>query len=197
MPSMIVWGMAFAVGLAAMMVTAGARLPVVHLVIGILIALGIAFATIIENLQLRKEGAPKAAVASATARNMGYLYLWSAVVMALTYLTLLSWHEWWHWFLALALVGVACIFYSNILARDAAAGKEDKAMLSIGNKLTWVQLVGMLIAIVGMLVDGKLTRYMNPKLMDWAAQNIFFTGAVGLALLSAYVLWASRNDRVA
>ena len=48
--------------------------------------------------------------------------------------------------------------------------------------------------VVGMLIDGKLMRYLNPKLMDWAAQNTFFAGAVGLAILSAYALWASRND---
>jgi len=69
-------------------------------------------------------------------------------------------------------------------------------MLALGNKLTWIQLVGMLIAIIGMLVDGKLTRYQNPQMMDWAAQNTFFVGAIGLAVLSAYALWASRNDRL-
>lgn len=53
----------------------------------------------------------------------------------------------------------------------------------------------MLATIAGMLIDGKLTRYKNPKMLDWAAQNTFFVGAIGLAVLSAYALWASRNDR--
>ncbi|MCB1503479.1 MAG: hypothetical protein KDJ47_00745 [Hyphomicrobiaceae bacterium] len=197
MPSMIVWGIAFATCLSMMMLTAGAKLPLVHLAMGVIIALGIAFAAILENQKLRREGAPKSVIASATARSMGFIYMWAAVVIALTYLTLFNWHEWWQWFLALALVGTMCIFYSNLLTRDAEAHQDDKTMIAIGNKLTWVQFIGMGIAIVGMLVDGKLTRYTNPQLKDWAAQNVFFTGAVGLMVLSAYVLWASRNDRVA
>lgn len=197
MPSMAVWGIAFAVCLGMMLVTAGAGQPLVHLGLGLIISLAIAFAAIIENQKLRSGAAPKPAVASATSRSMGFIYLWAAAVIALTYLTLLEWHEWLHWFMALALVGTLCVFYSNMLTRDANAGKEDPTMLSIGHKLTWVQLVGMLIAIIGMLVDGKLTRYLKPQVQDWAAQNVFFSGAVGLVILSAYVLWAARDDRVA
>jgi len=192
---MFLWGLVFLIGLAGMLLAAGARMPILHLSLGVLICLGIAFVGILENQRLRQDGASKAAIASATARNMGFIYVWAATIIAVTYLTLLSWHEWWHWFIGLALIGVACVFYSNTLARDAAGGRVDETMLSIGNKLTWIQLVGMLAAIVGMLVDGKLTRYQNPKLMDWAAQNTFFVGALGLVILSAYALWASRNDR--
>jgi hypothetical protein len=196
MPSMLIWGLAFTISQAGMLLTAGMRLPLVHLTFGALICLGIAFVGILDNQKQRQSGASKAEIASATARNMGLIYVWAATTIALTYVSLLSWHEWWHWFLGLAVVGVACVFYSNILARDAADGRVDEAMLSIGNKLTWIQLFGMLAAIIGMLVDGKLTRYQNPKLMDWAAQNTFFVGAIGLAVLSAYALWAARNDRL-
>lgn len=194
MPSMIVWGIAFTISIVVMVLTAGARMPMLHLLIAALICLGIAFVGILENQKLRREGASKAEIAAATARNMGFIYVWGAAIIALTYMTILNWHEWWHWFLGFALVGTACIFYSNAITRDSEQGKVDDTLLSIGNKLTWLQLVGMIIAIIGMLVDGKLTRYLNPKLMDWAAQNTFFTGAVGLAVLSAYALWASRDD---
>ncbi len=194
MPSMMIWGLAFAISLAAMLLTAGGRMPIAHLVIGALICMGIAFAGILENQKMRREGAAKAEIAAATARNMGFIYIWAATIIALTYMTLLSWHEWWHWFLGFTLVGAACIFYSNAITRDIAESREDQTLLSIGNKLTWVQLVGMIIAIAGMLIDGKLTRYVNPKWGDWAAQNTFFAGAVGLAILSAYALWASRGD---
>lgn len=196
MPSILMWGFAFAISLAGMLLTAGARLPLIHLSLGALICLGIASVGIIENQKQRQSSASKAEIASATARNMGFIYVWSATVIALTYMALLSWHEWWHWFAGLALIGAACVFYSNTLSRDAAEGRVDDTMLSLGNKLTWIQLVGMLAAIIGMLVDGKLTRYQNPRLMDWAAQNTFFVGAIGLAVLSAYALWAARNDRI-
>ena len=195
MPSMLIWGLAFALGLSGMLLTTGAHMPLAHFTLGVLICLGIAFVAILENQKLRQDGASKSEIAASTARSMGFIYIWAATVIALTYLTLLSWHEWWHWFLGLALVGVACVFYSNILSRDVAEGRVDETMLSIGNKLTWIQLIGMLATIAGMLIDGKLTRYKNPKMLDWAAQNTFFVGAIGLAVLSAYALWASRNDR--
>lgn len=197
MPSMVLWGFAFTISLVVMLLTAGARMPMVHLAMAALITLGIAFVAILENKSMRESGAAKPLVAAATARNMGFIYIWGAVVIAITYLSLLSWHEWWHWFIGFALIGTLCIFYSNTLTRDAEAGRQDNTMLSIGNKLTWVQLIGMLIAIVGMLVDGKLTRFVNPKLMDWAAQNTFFAGAIGLAIVSAYALWAGKNDKSA
>lgn len=197
MPSMVLWGFAFTISLVVMLLTAGARMPMVHLAMAALITLGIAFVAILENKSMRDSGTSKPLVAAATARNMGFIYIWGAVVIAITYLSLLSWHEWWHWFIGFALIGTLCIFYSNTLTRDAEAGRQDNTMLSIGNKLTWVQLIGMLIAIVGMLVDGKLTRFVNPKLMDWAAQNTFFAGAIGLAIVSAYALWAGKNDKSA
>lgn len=196
MPSMFIWGLAFAISLSGMLLTAGARIPLVHLALGVLICLGIAFVGILENQRQRREGASKSEIAASTSRYMGFIYIWAAMTIGLTYMALLSWHEWWHWFLGMALVGAACVFYSNTLTRDAEAGRVDDTMLSIGNKLTWIQLVGMLVAIVGMLIDGKLTRYQNPKMMDWAAQNTFFVGAIGLAVISAYALWASRNDRL-
>ena len=195
MPSMIVWGIAFMIGLVVLLLTSAARMPILHLSVSILICLGIAFIAIVEQRQLRAASATESKIAAASARNMGFIYIWGAIVIAITYTTLFSWHEWWHWFIGFALVGTACIFFSNVLRRDASEGTQDETMLSIGNKLTWAQLVGMLIAIVGMLVDGKLQRYVNPKAMDWAAQNTFFSGAIGLAVLSAFVLWAAREAR--
>lgn len=197
MPSMIVWGIVFTISLGAMLVTTGARLPLIHLSIALLVCLGIAFVALLENQKLRSEGAQRAVVAAATARNMGFIYIWGACVIALTYMSLLSWHEWWHWLAGFAVIGTACVFYANTLNRDTEAGREDGTMLRIGKILTWVQLIGMAAAIVGMLVDGKLTRYVDPKYQDWAAQNVFFAGAVGLAVLSAYALWAGRNDPAA
>lgn len=197
MPSLFVWGIAFTISLVVMILTAGAGLPLMHLTTGALICLGIAFVAILENQRQRREGASKAEIAATTSRHMGFIYIWGAAIIGLTYMTILSWHEWWHWFAAFAVVGTLCVFFSNLITRDAAAGRTDNALMSMASKLTWVQLVAMIIAIVGMLFDGKLSRYLNPKHMDWAAQNTFFAGAVGLAILSAYALWAARNDRVA
>lgn len=192
--SLIIWGVLITLSLSAMVIAAGARAAVLHMVMAGLVSVGIALVAIFENVKQRSNCASKTEIAAATARNMGLVYIWGALGIALTYGLVLHWHEWWHFLAAFATAGTLCIAYSNMLARDAAAGRTDAAMLSVGNYLTWAQLVGMVIAIVGMLVDNKLTRYYNPNHQDWAAQNIFFFGAVALALISGFALWAARKD---
>lgn len=194
MASMVIWFLLITVSLSAMIIAAGAGAPVVHIGVSAFISVGIALMAIYENHTLRSGGASKVVIAASTARSMGFVYVWGALAIAVTYLFILHWHEWWHFLSAFAVASTLCLFYSNMLTRDAEAGRTDAAMLNIGRILTWVQLVGMIIAMVGMLVDGKLSRYHNPKHLDWAAQNTFFFGALALALISAYALWAARND---
>jgi hypothetical protein len=194
MASMIIWFTLITVSLSAMIIAAGAGTPVLHMVMTAVISIGIALVAVFENSKLRSEGAAKSVIAASTARSMGFVYVWGALAIAVTYLYILQWHEWWHFLTAFAVAATLCLFYSNMLTRDAEAGRVDAPMLNLGRILTWVQLVGMGIAMIGMLIDGKLSRYHNPKHMDWAAQNIFFFGALALALISAYALWVGRND---
>ena len=194
MASLVIWFTLITVSLCAMIIAAGAGMPVVHMLMTGLVSIGIALVAIFENQKLRNEGASKNLVAASTARSMGFVYVWGALTIAVTYMFILRWHEWWHFMSGFAVAGALCLFYSNSLLRDDNAGRQDDTILNVGRTLTWVQLVGMIVAIIGMLVDGKLTRYVNPRHMDWAAQNIFFFGALALAVISAYVLWSSRND---
>ncbi len=194
MASMIIWIALITISLSAMIIAAGAGAPVLHMTMAGVISIGIALVAIFENSKLRSEGASKPTIAASTARSMGFIYVWGALAIAVTYFFILHWHEWWHFLSAFAVAATLCLFYSNMLTRDAQAGRVDGQMLNVGRILTWVQLVGMSIAMVGMLIDGKLSRYHNPKHMDWAAQNIFFFGALALAIVSAYALWAGRND---
>jgi hypothetical protein len=46
----------------------------------------------------------------------------------------------------------------------------------------------MLAVVAGMLIDGKMTRFLTPRYTDWAANNIFFCGAVAVAAICAYAL---------
>lgn len=193
--SMIIWFMLITVSLCLMVIAAGAGAPRVHLGMAGFVSIGIALVAILENGKLRAAGASKTAVAASTARSMGFVYVWGALGIAITYMLVLRWHEWWHFLSAFAVAGALCLFFSNLLTRDDQAGRVDATMLNIGRYLTWVQLVGMAVAVVGMIADGKLVRYVNPRHQDWAAQNIFFFGAVALALISAYALWAARNDQ--
>jgi hypothetical protein len=48
----------------------------------------------------------------------------------------------------------------------------------------------------GLLIDGKMTRFLVRRYTDWAANNIFFFGAFGLAVVAAYALRASGHKGV-
>ena len=88
-------------------------------------------------------------------------------------------------------VAALCLFFASMMAKDAAAGRQDDAMLNIARYLTIGQLAGMVIAMVGMIIDDKMPR--DPSEPDWAANAIFFFGAAALAVISANALWGPRR----
>ena len=90
--------------------------------------------------------------------------------------------------MAFAILAAASIFFSMTLKRDADAGKEDETLLKLGRYLAWGQLFGMIVVVAGLIIDGKMTRFLVPRHGDWAANNIFFFGAVALGAISAYAL---------
>jgi hypothetical protein len=56
----------------------------------------------------------------------------------------------------------------------------------------------MVVVMIGLAVDGKLMRFAKarPGWEDWAANNIFFFGAMALAAIGAHALLASRQHRL-
>ena len=80
-----------------------------------------------------------------------------------------------------------------MMAKDAAAGRQDQTLLNLARYLTIGQLAGMVIAMVGMIVDDKMPR--DPSEPDWAANAIFFFGAAALAVISANALWTPASKR--
>jgi hypothetical protein len=49
--------------------------------------------------------------------------------------------------------------------------------------------------VVGLIVDGKMTRFKTPRFTDWAANNIFFCGAFAVAVICAYALKTTPKPR--
>jgi hypothetical protein len=171
----------------------GLHMAYIHMAVAAAVSIGLALVAIRENLSLRRVGAAKSAIASSTARHMGIVWTWGALVLAATYATgVLVWREWWQFLLAFAVAAGLCLLFSAALDKDARAGREDKTMLKLGRLLAIVQLVGMVIAVLGLLIDGKMTRFLNPRYTDWAANNVFFFGALAVAAISANALRASR-----
>ena len=107
--------------------------------------------------------------------------------MLLTYVFVLNWREWWQYVLAAVAAAALCLYFASMMAKDAETGRRDEAMLNLARYLTIGQLAGMVIAMVGMIIDDKMPR--DPGEPDWAANAIFFFGAAALAAISLNALW--------
>jgi hypothetical protein len=185
---------------AALVITAAGkgtdiRLAYVHMAIAAAVTLLLALISIRETRSLIGAGAGRNAVAASKVRGMGFIWTWGTLALVATYGTgILQWKEWWQFTIPFVVLAVACLFVGNLLDR-ATAGEPDEGLLRLMNILGKVQLAGMLIAIVGLLVDGKMTRFMVARHGDWAANNYFFFGAVALAALSLFAISKSGQSR--
>jgi hypothetical protein len=158
----------------------------VHLIMSASVAVVLAVAGIREGRRLSAAGASPPALAASHARHMGLIW---ALALGATYATrLLVWREWPQFLAAFSLAACLCLFFAGQLTKDAAGGNGDKTMLTISRYLSWAQLAGMGLVMAGLVVDGKMTRFLTPRYGDWAANNIFFFGALGIAVLSAHAL---------
>ena len=147
------------------------------------------------NSALRASGASQSALAADTARSMSLIWFWGVVGLAVIYGTgILAWKEWWHFLLAFAAVGAICFFSHVRLQRQADTGADDAALLKQGRIGTIVQLVGMVLVVVGLLVDGKMVRFFVERYTDWAANNIFFFGSAAIGAICVYALATQKQS---
>jgi hypothetical protein len=181
-----VWAGLLGLGVAAVVGGAAADRP--GLTLGLAALAGSLFAVfaIVERGRLVAAGARAPELASSTAGAMGVVWGWAAVSMLATYLFVLSWHEWWQYVLGAGAIAALCFGFAAMMQRDAAAGREDATMLKLARYLTLGQLGGMIIAMLGLIIDNKMPR--DPQEPDWAANTIFFFGAAALAAISANAL---------
>lgn len=197
--SMVFWIIAIAVSVAALVIAAAGRLAspaLAYLHLGLAAGSVFIFALfLMRDIQAAVDGGASAGtVAAAKLRAMGLIWVWGALCLIATYGTgVLVWKEWWHFTVPFVVLGTACLYGAMLLRRDDAAGRVDDGLLKLLNILAKVQLAGMLIAMVGLLVDGKMTRFLVLRHQDWAANNIFFFGAAALGFLSLYAL-SSRSQ---
>jgi hypothetical protein len=140
-----------------------------------------------DRRNLAAAGASASKIAAATARYMGIVWLWGAVSLFVVYVFILTWHEWWQFFAAFAVVGAVCLGYAALLERDAAAGRDDKTMLALGRYMAIGQLVGMAVTVIGLAIDPDKELYW-PADGDWAGNIIFMFGALALLAITAHAL---------
>lgn len=165
-----------------------------HMAIAALVCAAFVLLALADRRRRVESGSSEPALAGATAVSMALVWAWAGLSMLVTYQLFLSWHEWWQYVLAGIGVAALCLAFASMMAKDDAAGRRDDTLLNIARYLTMAQLAGMIIAMVGMIIDDKMPR--NPSEPDWAANAIFFFGAAALAAISANALWGPSPQRV-
>ena len=195
---MIFWMSSITIRIALLVITAAMKaatpsMAYVHMAIAAVMAIVFALVAIRDTRATVEAGGSRPAVAAQTARFMGYVWAWGALGLAISYGSgVVAWREWMTFFVAFVILAAASLFFAKLLQRDADEGKEDEAILKIGRYLAWGQLFGMILVVVGLLIDGKMTRFLEPRHGDWAANNIFFFGAIAIGAISAYALQVGK-----
>lgn len=192
--SMIVWCLLIAASVAILVVTAAAQMFYLHMAVAAVIALFMALAALRANTKATEAGDSEASVAALNARYMGIVWSWGSLALFITYISVLSWKEWWQFLIAFVLAAAISMFFAILLRRESEQDTEDPALLNLARILAIVQLAGMLAIMVGLLIDGKMQRFVGAKVhSDWAANNVFFFGAMALALISWMAIKANRR----
>ena len=197
---MIIWPIAIGISVALLVITAtgkgaGLNLAYAHMFVAAAMSLIFALVAIREMRNVHTTSGSRSALSALACRYSGLVYAWGALALAVTYGTkLLIWREWLSFLIAFMVAAGLCLFLSATFDKDRLAGREDNAMLKISRYLAMVQLVGMLAVIAGLLIDGKMTRFMSPaKYGDWAANNVFFFGAIAIAAISLVALQTNKE----
>ena len=127
---------------------------------------------------------------------MGLVWIWGALSLFVTYFFILTWKEWLVFTGAFAAVGILCLLFAAALDNDEQKGRKDQTMLSLARYLSIGQIIGMVLAMVGLVIDGKfpVTVKANAGWQDWAANNIFFFGALAIAIITANALWGKPQN---
>ena len=183
MPASGIWAAAVVVGTGATIAAAAAGSQQTLIAVCAVVAVGFALIAVVERQRLTAQGAGETALAAASGSAMAVVWAWAAVSLLVIYVQVLSWHEWWQYVLGAGVLAAMCWLFAMMLGRDAAAGRRDEAMLKLARYLTIAQLAGMVVAMVGLIIDDKMPRTMAEP--DWAANTIFFFGAAALAAISA------------
>jgi hypothetical protein len=200
MLSIILWALGIGASVTALVVTAALKPQYVGMAYAhMAIAAGASIAmALIAMGQLREEAvdrkAHRALRASLGLQYMGLVWGWAMLALLVTYAFVLQWREWWHFVLAFALLAGVCLWLAIALRKDAQSDAADDTLLTLARIMTIVHLGAGVITMLGLIIDGKMVRFLVARHQDWAAQNIFFFGALALAAISWSALATIRSN---
>jgi len=194
MADLIIWMIAFTISISVTVLSAAAGHYDLHMGISAVVTLTIAVVAVQLHRKLMAAKAHRSTLAAATSRYIGLVWIWAACAILVIYEFILTWRESWHFVIGLSIVGALCLGLAHMFDRDGVSGKQDDTLLSLGRTLNVLQVFGMLITVIGLVADGKFgfdaRDAMRP---DWAANNIFFFGAIAVALIGAHALVAEKK----
>lgn len=198
MASIFLWILTISVSVATVVFTAASREVDNHAIATGIVSLAIAIIAIFEHNRLAKHGASEHAIAASTASHMGFVWAWGALSLFATYypgFKIIRWEEANVFTMVAILLAVLCLFFAAILRRDEKSGADDTTFLDLAAYLSYAQLIGMVVAMIGLVADGKIPAKVqkSPDWQDWAANNVFFFGALALFIITANALLARRR----
>jgi hypothetical protein len=202
---MVLWSLSIAISVGLLAITAGGRgesLQMAYINMGVAAMINIVFVALAlrSSRELQAKGASRMHLSADAARSMSYIYIWGMLGLAVIYATgILQWKEWWQFLLAFMAVGGITLWLGAMMQSRADTGEADQDLETYGRRATVLQLVGMIVVVVGLWFDGKMSRFFVERYTDWAANNIFFFGALALIVISAHALWitSSRSEEAA
>ena len=188
--SLVIWIIGIAVSVSALVLTAALKLYYVHMAVAALVSILVALSAFQESRSMTAADRKAGQMASTNLRHMGMVWTWGAVAIFITYaFKILEWREWLHFFIGLLVLAGLTLFLSATLKKDAEAANPDETMFKIARGYSIFVLVAMLVTMAGLLIDGKMWRFLSVAgqrlgSQDWAANNIFFFGALALAAVA-------------
>jgi len=197
MLTLIGWIIGLSASVVALVMLTDANSHLLHLLLSGLVVAVVSFAAYRTNRhELSQNRLGRSKLASINAVYMTLIWGWGAVALAATYLALpeLQSHNWWRkeWWQFVAVFGGATVLsaiFAYILNRDESPDGSESTLAKSARYLAIAQLVAMIGTMLGLIIDGK----MDFGWIDWSANNIFFTGAAGLAVLSLIALATQKN----
>jgi positive regulator of sigma E activity len=194
MSSLVIWMFALTISLCTTILSAAAGVPSLHLGVTAIVSLAIAIVAVQAYRELAAERTSRSALAANTARYTGLVWIWAGIAIFVTYNYILSnWREWWQFSAGTLFVGCLCLTLAVMFQRDADEGHDDESILKVARLLNVIQIVGMLLAVIGLVADHKFDFGMSAARPDWAANNIFFFGALAIACIGAHSIASDKK----
>jgi hypothetical protein len=190
MSSMIIWMLGIGISVAALVTAAALKLFYIHMAVAALVSIMIALTSFAETRgSTDDDDISRAMTASTNLSHMGMVWAWGALGLLVTYaFDILAWREWWQFFIAFIILAGLSLFVSATLRKDAESGLGDPTMFNVARGIAIFMLFAMIITMVALLADGKMWRFLQYAdrrgSQDWAANNIFFFGAMAIAAIS-------------